>query len=91
MLCFYLHCNSAYFRQFKIEISEKKDEMSKDFSTIISRIEEVIYNQKFQGAAADLLNANIISRELGLADKSEINANLNLKLGKDNPESEVYE
>ncbi|GAA0614418.1 DNA-packaging protein [Paenochrobactrum glaciei] len=40
-----------------------------DLSDIISRAEAVIYQQKFSGAAADLLNANIIARELGLADK----------------------
>ena len=33
--------------------------------------EEIIYNQKFTGAAADLLNPNIIARELGLADKQQ--------------------
>jgi len=43
-----------------------------DLSNIIGRAEAVIYQQKFAGAAADLLNANIISRELGLADKSEL-------------------
>ncbi len=31
----------------------------------------MIFVQKFEGAAADLLNANIISRELGLADRQE--------------------
>nr|WP_261640834.1 DNA-packaging protein [Erwinia mallotivora] len=36
------------------------------------RAEQIIYNQKFTGAAADLLNANIIARELGLADKREV-------------------
>lgn len=41
-----------------------------DFSAIVSRAEEVIYSQKFAGAAADLLNANIIARELGLKDAS---------------------
>lgn len=41
-----------------------------DFSHIVYRAEEVIYNQKLTGAAADLLNANIISRELGLKDAS---------------------
>ncbi|MGG4603137.1 terminase small subunit, partial [Alcaligenaceae bacterium Me47] len=41
-----------------------------DLSEVISRAEAVIYQQKFSGAAADLLNANIIARELGLADKS---------------------
>ncbi len=43
-----------------------------DYSEVISRIEQVVYQQKFSGAAADLLNANIISRDLGLADKKEV-------------------
>lgn len=40
----------------------------KDFSAIIAEIEGIIYSQKLTGAAADLLNANIIARELGLKD-----------------------
>lgn len=61
-LCLYMGCNEAYFRQFN-------DNGDKDFSTVIYQIEKTIYNQKFTGAAADLLNANIISRDLGLADR----------------------
>ncbi len=45
----------------------------KDFSQVVSKIEKVIYNQKFTGAAAGFLNANIIARDLGLADKKEVN------------------
>lgn len=41
------------------------------FTKIAREAEEVIRNQKFVGAAADLLNANIIARDLGLADRSE--------------------
>lgn len=41
------------------------------FLDVITRAEEIIRDQKFAGAAADLLNANIIARDLGLADKSE--------------------
>jgi len=44
----------------------------KDFSEVTARIERVIRSQKFAGAAADLLNANIIARDLGLAEKSEL-------------------
>lgn len=44
----------------------------KDFSQIITRLENVIYTQKFEGAAAGLLNANIIARDLGLADKKDV-------------------
>ena len=42
-----------------------------DFLSITLEVEKVIYNQKFTGAAADLLNSNIIARELGLADKQQ--------------------
>lgn len=40
----------------------------KDFSDVITRAESVIRSQKFAGAAADLLNPNIIARDLGLKD-----------------------
>lgn len=44
----------------------------KDFIQVITRIERIIYSQKFEGAAADLLNPNIIARDLGLKEKSEV-------------------
>lgn len=43
-----------------------------DFVQVLVRINNVIYNQKFTGAAAGLLNPNIIARDLGLTDKSEV-------------------
>lgn len=42
------------------------------FSWITTRVEEIIRTQKFEGASADLLNPNIIARDLGLADKTEL-------------------
>ena len=66
-ICLYLDCNEAYFRNF--EINNKN---TKGFSAVITRIRETIYNQKFVGASADLLNANIIARDLGLTDKQEL-------------------
>lgn len=71
-LCLYLDCNTAYFRQFKTNCSE-------DFSTIIKQIEEVIYNQKFSGAASGFLNANLIARDLGLVDKKEVDNTVSVK------------
>lgn len=44
----------------------------KDFSLVITRTEEIIRTQKFAGAAAELLNPNIIARDLGLSDKKEL-------------------
>ena len=72
-LCLYLKCSSAYFRAFK---STSGAEKNNDFITVIEEIEETIYNQKFTAAAADLLNPNIIARDLGLADKKESIVNL---------------
>ena len=46
----------------------KKD----DFIAVTKQAENIIYEQKFTGASADLLNANIIARDLGLADKKEL-------------------
>lgn len=43
-----------------------------DLSDVITRVEDIIFEQKFTGAAADLLNANIIARDLGLADRREL-------------------
>ena len=42
-----------------------------DFLPVTTRVEETIRTQKFAGAAADLLNPNIIARDLGLKDKTE--------------------
>lgn len=40
----------------------------KDYLHIVTRVEEIIRDQKFSGAAAELLNPNIIARDLGLRD-----------------------
>ena len=45
---------------------------NKDFLRVITRVERVIRDQKFTGASADLLNSNIIARDLGLRDMKGI-------------------
>ena len=47
-----------------------------DYVGIVEHIRHCIYEQKLSGAAAGLLNASIVSRELGLADKQEIDQNV---------------
>lgn len=56
-----------------------------DFTYIIGKIEDVIRSQKFAGAAADLLNASIIARDLGLKDESkrELTGGYRLVLSQD--------
>ena len=48
----------------------------KGFLDIIGRVESIVCVQKFTGAAAGLLNPNVIARDLGLADKSEVKADV---------------
>lgn len=42
-----------------------------DFLGVVTRAESVMRSQKFAGAAAELLNPNIIARDLGLKDGQE--------------------
>lgn len=61
-LCLFLDiAPDTWFRYAKME----------GFSDVTREIEEAIRLQKFAGAAAELLNPNIIARDLGLADKRE--------------------
>lgn len=76
LTCF-LHVNTVYFNQFESGLREKQDETSKDFSKVITHIREIIYNQKFMGAAAGFLNPNIIARDLGLKEYQDIKTDLN--------------
>lgn len=72
-LCIYLGVNTKYFNDFKDGMKGKEEEgRNKDFSEVISRIENIIYTQKFEGAAVGAFNANIIARDLGLTDKTDV-------------------
>ena len=62
-LCLYLGIHEQSWREWR--------ENRADLSEVIKNTDMAIRNQKFVGAAADLLNANIISRDLGLADRNE--------------------
>ena len=62
-LLFYLGINHQTWENYRNK---------EDFVEVTRETEAVIYQQKFSGAAADLLNANIIARDLGLADKTEL-------------------
>ncbi|MEQ4923129.1 DNA-packaging protein [Proteus hauseri] len=61
-LCLFLDITDETWRTFRVR---------EDLSGVVTQAEKVIYDQKFSGAAADLLNANIIARDLGLRDKQE--------------------
>jgi hypothetical protein len=74
-LCIYLGCNVVWFNQFEYALAEKEDQLSKDFSKVLSHVRDVIYQQKFEGAAVGAFNASIIARDLSLVDKSDLTTN----------------
>ena len=43
-----------------------------DYCNITTYVKDLFYTQKFEGAAAGLLNANIIARDLGLKEESKV-------------------
>lgn len=43
-----------------------------EFLDVTTRVDQIMRQQKFEGAAAELLNPNIIARDLGLAEKNEL-------------------
>jgi len=61
-LCLFLGIDRDTWSNYK-----KRD----DFFGVTTRAESIIYEQKFTGAAADMLNPNIIARDLGLADRKD--------------------
>ena len=72
-LCIFLGVNSVYFNHFE-EALDLEKKQGKDFSKVIRDIKDIIDVQKFEGASAGLLNANIIARDLGLTDKKELSS-----------------
>lgn len=49
----------------------KKDPTYKEYFEVIKKIESVMYEQKFTGAASGVLNPNIIARDLALVERVE--------------------
>lgn len=74
-LCLFLDIEYETWRAWRNE--------KNDFSVVVSRADKVIRDQKFAGAAADLLNANIIARDLGLAEKREVESTSTVKVAAD--------
>lgn len=61
-LCIFLDISKRTWDDYRVR---------EDFIPVCEQVEQIIRDQKFTGAAADLLNANIIARDLGLAERSE--------------------
>lgn len=70
-LCLYLDCNPDYFNRFIEALEGKEDQESIDFCHIAMRVKQIIFTQKFEGAAVGIYQHNIIARELGLREKTD--------------------
>ena len=47
-----------------------------EFADVIGKIEQVIFQQKFENAAANLIDAIMISKDLGLKDAHELSGSI---------------
>lgn len=73
--CLFAGIDRTTFNHYK-----SGQEEYKDFFHIAGTISDLIYCQKFTGAAADLLNPNLIARDLALKESTAITFP---KVGKD--------
>lgn len=62
------------------DYSKNDDGRYEDYAPIITRIRNYCYVNNFNGAAVNLLNANLISRKLGLVDKKSTEHSGSLKI-----------
>jgi hypothetical protein len=85
-LCLYLNASESYWRNFRLNTAAKissgatkEAKAAEDFLTVISRVEEIISTQQFEGATVGAFNANIIARKQGLIEKVQ-NENRNYNI-----------
>ena len=60
-LCAFLGISHDTWQRYRVR---------EDFHEVVALIDQAIYEQKFTGAAAGIFNASLISRDLGLAEKT---------------------
>lgn len=52
-------------------LNYRENESHSEFAAVVEKIEDIIWCQKFEGAAVEIFNANIIARQLGLKEGHE--------------------
>lgn len=71
-LCLFFNCSRHWWNEFYKSRKAANDE---PFLEVLARIENIMFTQKFEGAAVGAFNHSIISRDLGLVDKSDLTSN----------------
>lgn len=64
-LCVFLNITHTTWLEYK-----KRN----DFTEVCTRVEQIVYTQKFSYAASGFFNASIIARDLGLVDKKDLSS-----------------
>ena len=72
-LCLFMNVGRRYLDDWEERTRGKEDKRSKEYASVCSHIRAIIYANKFEGASAGFYNPMIIARDLGLAEKREIN------------------
>ena len=85
-LCVFLDITFQTWQNHKEAGNDKNaTALQKDIFDIITRVEEIIETQQFEGAVTGHFQANIIARKLGLSDKSEVSVHTEQPLFNVNP------
>lgn len=79
-LCVFIGIDEATWRGWR---NPENPKYRPEFSTIIARAEDLIRQDKIEGAASGQYNATIISRLLGLTEKVETTGTLTVKMERD--------
>lgn len=73
------------------DLRANRDDFYPDFKETVAAIDQVIRQQKFDGAAAGNYNPHLIIRDLGLADKVDASVKAEQPLFVDSPKPPVSE
>jgi hypothetical protein len=84
-LCNFIGMSPATWNGWKAR-EQENTEGGSFFLEVLLQIESIIYDDQFQGAAVDIFNASIISRNLGLADKTEVKSAFSVVISQDDAE-----
>lgn len=74
-LSHFCHVNEVYFNQLELRFAKQTGETAEDFAKVIKQIREVVFNQKFEGAAVGFYKENLIAYDLGLKQRVDLTTN----------------
>lgn len=74
-LCLYLNVHERYLSEFEDSLKGREDQLSLDFSTVLYYIRQTIYQSQMEGGMLGTFNPMIVSRLLGLKDRTDVTTN----------------